>query len=222
MAAPAPPSDLEQRNIIDKLAEFVARNGQDFESLTKEKQRENPKFAFLQGGDYYDYYKYKVEDFRKHWQDQRPYKENYQQSYANHAALPLGDLEQRNIIDKLAEFVARNGQDFESLTKEKQRENPKFAFLQGGDYYDYYKYKVEDFRKHWQDQRPYKENYQQPISLELTAQCYVYVRPFPYTKPLPVSIKNLQDSVFGPPLSLLCVNDLPDVLASPCVLFADD
>ncbi|TGZ57198.1 hypothetical protein CRM22_009981 [Opisthorchis felineus] len=79
MAAPAPPSDLEQRNIIDKLAEFVARNGQDFESLTKEKQRENPKFAFLQGGDYYDYYKYKVEDFRKHWQDQRPYKDNYQQ-----------------------------------------------------------------------------------------------------------------------------------------------
>ncbi|KAA0196610.1 Calcium homeostasis endoplasmic reticulum protein [Fasciolopsis buskii] len=79
MEAPIGPSDPEQRNIIDKLSDFVARNGQEFESLTKEKQRDNPKFAFLQGGEFYDYYKFKVEEARKRWQSQRPPKDFYPQ-----------------------------------------------------------------------------------------------------------------------------------------------
>jgi len=54
------PEDQDQRNIIDKLANFVARNGPQFEELTKEKQRANPKFQFLYGGDYHAYYKWKV------------------------------------------------------------------------------------------------------------------------------------------------------------------
>ena len=52
--------DQDQRNIIDKLANFVARNGPQFEELTKEKQKSNPKFQFLYGGDYHAYYKWKV------------------------------------------------------------------------------------------------------------------------------------------------------------------
>ncbi|XP_039430231.1 calcium homeostasis endoplasmic reticulum protein isoform X2 [Culex pipiens pallens] len=55
-----PPNDIELRNIIDKLAEFVARNGPEFESMTKTKQKGNAKFAFLYGGEYYNYYQYKV------------------------------------------------------------------------------------------------------------------------------------------------------------------
>eukprot|EP00794_Sanderia_malayensis_P008111 gene8111-8980_t len=54
------PEDQEQRNIIDKLANFVARNGVKFEQLTKEKQRDNPKFQFLYGGEHHAYYKWKV------------------------------------------------------------------------------------------------------------------------------------------------------------------
>ncbi|XP_052861844.1 calcium homeostasis endoplasmic reticulum protein [Anopheles cruzii] len=57
---PLPPNDIELRNIIDKLADFVARNGPEFELMTKSKQKGNPKFAFLYGGEYYNYYQYKV------------------------------------------------------------------------------------------------------------------------------------------------------------------
>ncbi|KAF7233875.1 hypothetical protein EG68_12586 [Paragonimus skrjabini miyazakii] len=78
MDPPLPPVDPEQRNIIEKLADFVARNGQEFELLTKEKQRDNPKFAFLHGGEFYEYYNFKVEEARERWQTQRPYKDNYQ------------------------------------------------------------------------------------------------------------------------------------------------
>lgn len=48
------------RNIIDKLANFVARNGPEFEQMTMEKQRDNPKFFFLFGGEFNAYYKWKV------------------------------------------------------------------------------------------------------------------------------------------------------------------
>ncbi|CAH1974044.1 unnamed protein product [Acanthoscelides obtectus] len=54
------PQDTELRNIIDKLAQFVARNGPDFEQMTKNKQKGNPKFQFLFGGEYYNYYQCKV------------------------------------------------------------------------------------------------------------------------------------------------------------------
>ena len=53
--------DAELKNIIDKLANFVARNGPEFEQMTKQKQQDNPKFSFLFGGENYSYYQYKVQ-----------------------------------------------------------------------------------------------------------------------------------------------------------------
>ena len=49
-----PPPDL--RPVIDKTAEFVARNGVAFEAKIKEQERLNPKFAFLNSGDAYHAY----------------------------------------------------------------------------------------------------------------------------------------------------------------------
>jgi hypothetical protein len=48
------------KNIIDKLAKFVARNGPEFEQMTKNKQKGNAKFSFLFGGEFFNYYQYKV------------------------------------------------------------------------------------------------------------------------------------------------------------------
>lgn len=55
---------------------------------------------------------------------------------------PCADQELRNVIDKLAQFVARNGPEFEKMTMEKQKDNPKFSFLFGGEYFSYYKCKL--------------------------------------------------------------------------------
>ncbi|KAL3270232.1 hypothetical protein HHI36_009287 [Cryptolaemus montrouzieri] len=60
MDLPQPPQDTELKNIIDKLAQFVARNGPEFEQMTKNKQKGNSKFQFLFGGEYFNYYQYKV------------------------------------------------------------------------------------------------------------------------------------------------------------------
>lgn len=61
MDLPKPPEDPDVKNIIDKLANFVARNGPEFENMTKQKQHDNPKFSFLFGGEHYCYYQYKVQ-----------------------------------------------------------------------------------------------------------------------------------------------------------------
>ncbi|XP_076813025.1 calcium homeostasis endoplasmic reticulum protein-like isoform X2 [Clavelina lepadiformis] len=60
MDLPQPPEEPEVKNIIDKLANFVARNGFAFEKMTKDKQKNNPKFSFLFGGQHYNYYQYKL------------------------------------------------------------------------------------------------------------------------------------------------------------------
>lgn len=42
------------------MAEFVARNGPEFETITKAKQQSNPRFSFLFGGEFYQYYQWRV------------------------------------------------------------------------------------------------------------------------------------------------------------------
>lgn len=53
-------SDPEQKSIIDKLAQFVVRNGHEFEAATRAKQHDNPRFRFLFGGEYHAYYQHRL------------------------------------------------------------------------------------------------------------------------------------------------------------------
>uniref|UniRef100_A0A0V0G5J9 Splicing factor 3A subunit 1 n=1 Tax=Triatoma dimidiata TaxID=72491 RepID=A0A0V0G5J9_TRIDM len=56
----------EVRNIVDKTASFVARNGPEFESRIRQNELGNPKFNFLNVGDpYHAYYQHKVKDFKE-------------------------------------------------------------------------------------------------------------------------------------------------------------
>ncbi|KAJ0397373.1 hypothetical protein P43SY_008204 [Pythium insidiosum] len=55
---PTPPADVQHR--IDRLVEFIERNGAAFEALTIERERDNPTFAFLRAGEpYHDYFVWK-------------------------------------------------------------------------------------------------------------------------------------------------------------------
>lgn len=55
----------EVRNIVDKTASFVARNGPEFEARIRQNELGNPKFNFLNAGDpYHAYYQHKVIEIR--------------------------------------------------------------------------------------------------------------------------------------------------------------
>ncbi|XP_063957243.1 splicing factor 3A subunit 1-like isoform X1 [Lytechinus pictus] len=56
----------EVRNIVDKTASFVARNGPEFESRIRQNEISNAKFNFLNPGDpYHAYYRHKVKEFQE-------------------------------------------------------------------------------------------------------------------------------------------------------------
>ena len=56
--SPPPPHDIATRERIDKMAEYIIRNGPQFETMMREKQRGNSEFAFLYGGPHSDYFRY--------------------------------------------------------------------------------------------------------------------------------------------------------------------
>lgn len=47
MTVPPPPSDGEVKKVADKLALFVAKNGRQFEDITRQKNPGNTPFRFL-------------------------------------------------------------------------------------------------------------------------------------------------------------------------------
>uniref|UniRef100_A0A914EEI0 SURP motif domain-containing protein n=1 Tax=Acrobeloides nanus TaxID=290746 RepID=A0A914EEI0_9BILA len=57
---PQPPADLETRNVIDKFAAYVAKNGPGFEEISRQKNADNPKFGFLFGGEHHQYYQFRL------------------------------------------------------------------------------------------------------------------------------------------------------------------
>ncbi|KAJ4798639.1 SWAP (Suppressor-of-White-APricot)/surp RNA-binding domain-containing protein [Rhynchospora pubera] len=55
-----PPADPELQKRIDKLVEYIAKNGPEFEIMIREKQHDNPDYAFLFGGEGHSYYNYRL------------------------------------------------------------------------------------------------------------------------------------------------------------------
>lgn len=55
-----PPGDSELQKRIEKLVEYAAKNGPEFEKMLKEKQKDNPLYAFLFGAEGFGYYRYKL------------------------------------------------------------------------------------------------------------------------------------------------------------------
>jgi splicing factor 3A subunit 1 len=59
-----PPPEI--RKIVDKTAIFVARNGIQFEERIREKEKNDPKFCFLNPNDpYHAYYAFKLSEQRE-------------------------------------------------------------------------------------------------------------------------------------------------------------
>ncbi|KAL1561974.1 SURP and G-patch domain-containing protein 1-like protein [Salvia divinorum] len=65
--APPPPSDPTVRKVVDKLASFVAKNGRQFEHVTKQKNPGDTPFKFLfdESCPDYKYYEYRLSEEEK-------------------------------------------------------------------------------------------------------------------------------------------------------------
>jgi len=147
----------EVRNIVDKTAGFVARNGIEFEQRIKQNEINNPKFNFLNTGDpYHAYYQHRVVVIR----EGKPEPEKIK------AALPTESVAKKqsellksvtkedvivpkepppeyefladppsisafdlDVVKLTAQFVARNGRQFLTNLMNREQRNFQFDFL---------------------------------------------------------------------------------------------
>lgn len=114
------PEDQDQKNIIDKLANFVARNGSKFEEMTKEKQKGNPKFAFLFSGEYYNYYRWKV-SFEIAQQQTQQHLQN-QQQLVQQAAAQLGTNPQAHLVQQAIVQQSINSAPWQQAQQQAQQQ----------------------------------------------------------------------------------------------------
>ncbi|XP_020039310.1 SURP and G-patch domain-containing protein 1 isoform X2 [Castor canadensis] len=124
----SPPEGAETRNVIEKLARFVAEGGPELEKVAMQDYKDNPAFAK------------KVAEMRKEAQKSQA---------APQKVSPPEDEEAKNLAEKLARFIADGGPEVETIALQNNRENQAFSFLyepnsQG---YKYYRQKLEEFRK---------------------------------------------------------------------------
>ncbi|KAI6226361.1 hypothetical protein M3Y99_00537200 [Aphelenchoides fujianensis] len=141
-----PPPDI--RAIVEKTAQFVARNGIDFENKIKEKEAANPRFGFLSPTDpYHAFYRQKVAAFesgavaegaprvqlpeavREHVQQAEAAPKHPPPAFeftADPATLNAFDLD---LMRMTAMFVARNGRSFMTNLMQREHRNHQFDFL---------------------------------------------------------------------------------------------
>lgn len=142
-----PPPDI--RTIVDKTANFVARNGVDFENKIREKEANNARFNFLSATDpYHAYYRHKVREIQEGKTDSsapsRPQlpdavKEAVKKAEfvpqkpppafefcADPATINAYELD---LIRTTAIFVARNGRQFLTQVMTREARNYQFDFL---------------------------------------------------------------------------------------------
>lgn len=53
-----PPADAKRADVLHKLAEYAVKNGATFVELIKDKQKANPEYQFLFGGQDSEYYRW--------------------------------------------------------------------------------------------------------------------------------------------------------------------
>uniref|UniRef100_A0A8C5PGN1 Splicing factor 3A subunit 1 n=1 Tax=Leptobrachium leishanense TaxID=445787 RepID=A0A8C5PGN1_9ANUR len=149
----------EVRNIVDKTASFVARNGPEFEARIRQNEINNPKFNFLNPNDpYHAYYRHKVNEFKEGKAQEPsaaiPKVMQQQQSVQQLPQKVQAQVVQETIIPKepppefeyvadppsisafdldvvklTAQFVSRNGRQFLTQLMQKEQRNYQFDFL---------------------------------------------------------------------------------------------
>lgn len=137
-----PPREI--RNILEKTAGYVARNGAVFEDRIRDKEQSNPKFSFLNPQDaYHEYYQWRLNEVRAGRgtdiaagrageaakEPEKPKGPPKPPDFHFSARMPRINQKDLDIIRLTALFVAKNGRQFMTQLAQREGGNPQFQFL---------------------------------------------------------------------------------------------
>lgn len=138
-----PPREI--RNVLEKTAGYVARNGAVFEDRIRDKEAQNPKFSFLNPTDaYHPYYEWRLFEIQsgrgtaiaagRAGETETPVPEKPQgppkpPDFQYSARMPRINQKDLDVIRLAALFVAKNGRQFMTQLAQREAGNPQFQFL---------------------------------------------------------------------------------------------
>lgn len=137
-----PPREI--RNVLEKTAGYVARNGPVFEDRIRDKEQQNPKFSFLNPDDAYNaFYRWRLEEIRAGRgtavaagrageaaaAPEKPRGPPKPPDFAFSARMPRINQKDMEVLRVTAMFVARNGRGWMTQLAQREAGNPQFQFL---------------------------------------------------------------------------------------------
>ncbi|KAK9361188.1 Pre-mRNA splicing factor PRP21 like protein-domain-containing protein [Lipomyces starkeyi] len=158
-----PPPDI--REIIEKTAGYVHRNGPAFEARIRDSEKNNTRFTFLNPADpYYPFYEWRLDEHREnragYGNGQTDYKGPEVQKVetpprpvqlpAFEFAVPIPPISAQDldILRLTALFTAKNGKSFSNMLSQREERNYQFDFLRPNhSFYPYFTKLVEQYRK---------------------------------------------------------------------------
>ncbi|PWY79442.1 Surp module [Aspergillus sclerotioniger CBS 115572] len=139
-----PPKDI--RAIVEKTAGYVARNGVVFEDRVREKERNNPKFSFLNPGDAYaPFYQWRLVEIKEGRgtavsagrpgeptpaaEPEKPKGPEEPPEFHFSARMPIINAQDLEVVKLTALFVAKRGKSFMTSLAQRETRNFQFDFL---------------------------------------------------------------------------------------------
>ncbi|KAH8158966.1 hypothetical protein CIB48_g9285 [Xylaria polymorpha] len=138
-----PPKEF--RVILEKTAGFVARNGLSFEDRLRDKEKNNPKFSFLNSSDPYNpFYLWRLSEIKEGRGtavaagragepaapvDEKPKGPPEPPSFQFSARMPNISAQDLEVVRLTALFVAKNGRQFMTALSQREAGNYQFDFL---------------------------------------------------------------------------------------------
>ncbi|KAL1963754.1 hypothetical protein VTN77DRAFT_7820 [Rasamsonia byssochlamydoides] len=138
-----PPKDI--RAIVEKTAGYVARNGVIFEERVREKEKNNPKFSFLNPNDAYaPFYRWRLTEIKegrgtdvsagrpgeaKAPQPEKPKGPTEPPEFHFSARMPIINAQDLEVVKLTALFVAKRGKSFMTALSQREARNFQFDFL---------------------------------------------------------------------------------------------
>ncbi|CEJ91454.1 hypothetical protein VHEMI07164 [[Torrubiella] hemipterigena] len=137
-----PPKEI--RNILEKTAGYVARNGAVFEDRIRDKEQGNPKFSFLHPTDaYHEFYTWRLTEIRAGRgtdvaagrageaapAPEKPKGPPKPDDFQFSARMPRINQKDLDVIRLTALFVAKNGRQWMTQLAQRETGNPQFQFL---------------------------------------------------------------------------------------------
>lgn len=156
-----PPKEI--RNVLEKTAGYVARNGAIFEDRIRDKETSNPKFSFLNKDDAYNpFYLWRLSEIKSGRgtaiaagragetpaEPEKPAGPPKPPDFDFSARMPRINQKDLDVIRLSALFVAKNGRPFMTQLAQRESSNPQFQFLiPNHTFHNFFQHTVDQYTK---------------------------------------------------------------------------